>query len=161
MSSVYFSICYFFLMCELLKIGFFLEIWWIINVQIFSLLLRLIWVQNTLTHEKTLHAKFLYHWHLYCIVLTDCAWNAYMHLFMGHIVSSLHMLKERIFVFMCILNLFFKFGLCCFIFAHLQNFPKNLFCFFNFYRRRKLFLQLTLFIRGVFALHRESGLYFP
>ena len=30
-----------------------------------------------------------------------------MHLFMGHIVSSLHLLKERIFVFMCNLNFLF------------------------------------------------------
>ena len=37
------------------------------------------------------------------------------HLFMGHIVSSLHLLKERIFFFMCILNLVFKFGLYLFI----------------------------------------------
>ena len=32
-----------------------------------------------------------------------------MHLFMGHIVSSLHLLKERIFVFMCNLNFLFIF----------------------------------------------------
>ena len=38
------------------------------------------------------------------------------HLFIGHIVSSLHLLKKRIFVFMCILNFVFKFGLCVFIF---------------------------------------------
>ena len=30
-----------------------------------------------------------------------------MQLFMGHIVSSLHLLKEIIFFFMCILNLVF------------------------------------------------------
>ena len=32
-----------------------------------------------------------------------------MHLFMGHVVSSLHLLKERIFVFMCNLNFFIFF----------------------------------------------------
>ena len=54
-----------------------------------------------------------------------------MQLFMGHIVSSLHLLKERIFFFMCILNLvFFMFGMCVFIFPHLQNvFPKTFFVF--------------------------------
>ena len=60
------------------------------------------------------------------------------HLFMSHIVSSLHLLKERIFFFMCILNLVFKFGLCLFIYPHLLNFPQNcfsqnLFCFSYFY----------------------------
>ena len=108
LSSVHFKIdMIFFQMCELLKLRIFKEIWWIINVQIFSLLLLLIWVQNALTCENTLHAEFLYHWDLYCIVLTDCAWSVCMHLFIGHIVSSLHILKERIFVFMWILNLFF------------------------------------------------------
>ena len=61
-----------------------------------------------------------------CIVLTDCAWNVCMHLFMGHIVSSLHILKERIFEFMCILN-FFLLGLCPFSIPHLLNFPQNFF----------------------------------
>ena len=51
------------------------------------------------------------------------------HLFMVHIVLSLHLLKERIFFFMCILNLVFKFGLCLFIYPHLIIFPQNLFCF--------------------------------
>ena len=32
-----------------------------------------------------------------------------IHLFMGHVVSSLHLLKERIFVFMCNLNFFIFF----------------------------------------------------
>ena len=55
-SFVHFSICYF--LCVNCCKYFSKEIWWIINVQIFSLL---------------------------------------MQLFMGHIVSSLHLLKERIF----------------------------------------------------------------
>ena len=38
---------------------------------------------------------------------------------MGHIVSSLLILKERIFVFMCILNLLFLVGLCLFSFPQL------------------------------------------
>ena len=81
-----------------------------------------------------------------------------MQLFMGHIVSSLHLLKERIFFFMCILNLVFKFGLCVFIFPTSyifpQNnfFPKHLFCVSYFYRGRSLFLT--------FVLHRGSCLYF-
>ena len=67
-----------------------------------------------------------------------------MRLFMGHIMSSLHLLKERIFFFMCILNLVFKFGLCLFIYPHLRNFPpncffQNMFCFSYFYRGRKDF----------------------
>ena len=59
-SFVHFSICYF--LCENCKKYFSYEIWWIINVQIFSLL---------------------------------------MQLFMGHIMSCLHLLKERIF-FSCV-----------------------------------------------------------
>ena len=39
-----------------------------------------------------------------------------MQLFMGYIVSCLHLLKERIFFLTCIINLVFKFGLCVFIF---------------------------------------------
>ena len=50
-------------------------------------------------------------------------------LFMGHIVSSLHLLKERIFFFMCIINLVFKFGLCVFIFPTSKIFPKTCFVF--------------------------------
>ena len=51
-------------------------------------------------------------------------------LFMGHIVSSLHLLKERIFFFMCIINLVFKFGLCVFIFSTSKIFPKTVFPIF-------------------------------
>ena len=80
-----------------------------------------------------------------------------MQLFMGHIVSSLHLLKERIFFFMCILNLiFFKIRFVCFSFPHLliflQNcFSKILFCFSYFYRGRSLFLILVIH-RGSFLL---------
>ena len=52
-----------------------------------------------------------------------------MQLFMGHIVSSLHLLKERIFLFMCILNIDFKFGLCVFIFPTSKILPKTFFVF--------------------------------
>ena len=86
--------------------------------------------QNTLTHENTLHAEFLYHWDLYFIVLTNllevfvciCLW-------VSHIASSLHILKERIFVFMYILNLFFflVWFVFLFIFPHLLNFPETIF----------------------------------
>ena len=82
-----------------------------------------------------------------------------MQLFMSHIVSSLHLLKERIFVFMCnlIFFFFFKLGLCVFNFPHLLNFPQNcfpqncfyqnLFCFSYFYRGRNLFLTFVA-LRG-------------
>ena len=80
-----------------------------------------------------------------------------MHLFMGHILSSLHILKERIFVFIFILKLFFKFG---FFPPHLLNFTQNFFCFSYFCRWRKLFLKHMLFIGGVVARHRGSCLYF-
>ena len=57
-----------------------------------------------------------------------------MHMFMGHIVSSLHLLKERIFFFMCIITLVFKFGLCVFIspppkFSPKLFFPKHVLFF--------------------------------
>ena len=50
--------------------------------------------------------------------LRDMMNNQYVNIFsthatvIVHIVSSLHLLKERIFLLMCILNLVFKFGLC-------------------------------------------------
>ena len=50
-------------------------------------------------------------------------------LFIGHIVPSLHLLKERIFFFVCILNFVFKFGLCVFIFPTSKIFPKTCFVF--------------------------------
>ena len=120
-----FELCTFYYMpffCVNCRKYFSQEIWWIINVQIFSLL---------------------------------------MQLFMGHIVSSLHLLKERIFIFMCILNLvFFMFGMCVFIypppptpFIFPQNcFSQNLFCFSYFYRVRNFFLTCVV--------HRGSCLYF-
>ena len=49
-----------------------------------------------------------------------------MQLFMGYIVLCLHLLKERMFFFVCILYLVFKFGLCVFTFP-LLNFPQNSF----------------------------------
>ena len=105
------------LLCVNCRKYFSQEIWWIINVQIFSLL---------------------------------------MQLFMGHIVSSLHLLKERIFFFMCILNLVFKFGVCVFLFPISEIFPETVFpktCVFSYFDRgRSLFLS--------FILHRGSCLYF-
>ena len=80
-----------------------------------------------------------------------------MQLFIGHIVSCLHLLKEIIFFFMCILNLiFFKFGLCVFIFSRLLNFSQNcfsqhLFCVSYFYRGRSLFLTFVVH-RGVVSI---------
>ena len=99
-----------------------------------------------------------------------------MQLFMGHIVSSLHLLKKRIFVFMCKLKFLFlffvlfcffvffflKLGLCVFNFPHLLNFTQNcfsqnLFCFPYFYRGRNLFLTFVVlrgscFIDSLFSL---------
>ena len=91
---------------------------------------------------------------------------------MGHIVSSLHLLKKRIFVFMCKLKFLFlffcfwffvfcffvfcffcfKLGLCVFNFPHPLNFTQNcfsqnLFCFSYFYRGRNLFLTFVV-LRG-------------
>ena len=106
-------------------------------------------------------------YNVFCIILIDCALSVCMHLFMDHIVLRLHILKERIFVFMCILTFFcfLKFGLCLFIFPHLLDFSQsyfsqNLFCFFYFYRGRKLVSKPVLFIRRVIALHRGSCLYY-
>ena len=71
---------------------------------------------------------------------------------MGHIVSCLHILKERIFVFMCILTYFFKSGLYfVFFYPHLnipQNcFSQNLFSFFLYFLGgENCFLKLMLFI---------------
>ena len=133
-------------------------------MRIFSLLLRLIWVQETLTHENTLHAEFPYHLDLYCIVLTInwlCQECLHASVYGSHSIKFAYIKKESIFVYMCTLDLFFKFSLCFFIFPHLQNFPQNhfsqnLFCFFLFYRGGggKLFLKPMLFIRGFVALHR-------
>ena len=99
-----------------------------------------------------------------------------MQLFMGHIVSSLHILKERIFFFKWILIFFFffffKFGLCLFIYPHLLNFPlncffQNLFCFSFFYRGGSLSLifvvhrrELLLFIKGVASIFYRVQLFF-
>ena len=78
-----------------------------------------------------------------------------MQLFVGHIVSSLHLLKERIFFFMCILNLvsFKKNLVYVFLFIPTpfiipQNcFSQNLFCFSYFYRGRSFFLTFVV-LRG-------------
>ena len=117
LSSVHFSICYF--LCVNWGKYFFFEIWWIIIVQIFSLL--------------DLSSKD--------------------HMFMGHIVSNLHILKERVFFFMCILNLFFLSLVCVSLFSPPPKFsPKlffpNVFCFSYCYRGRNLFLT--------FVVHRGS-----
>ena len=114
--------------------------------------------QNTLTHENTLHAEFLYHWDLYCIVLTNllevfvciCLW-------VSHIVSSLHTLKERIFVFMYILNLFFFlfFSLVCvsLYFSPPPKFSRN--CFFQ-----NLFYFSYFYRRGVASIFYRAYLFY-
>ena len=89
----------------------------------------------------------------------------------GSIVSYLHLLKERIFFFMCILNLiFFKLGLCVFNYSPVLNFPqncfsKNLFCFSYFYGGKRVFFfnfccsqsELLLFIGGVASILYRAG----
>ena len=65
--------------------------------------------------------------------------SACMHLFLGYIVSSLYILKERIFVFMCILN-FFLARLCVFLFfPHLLKFSPKIVLFFLFSQGEKAF----------------------
>ena len=77
---------------------------------------------------------------------------------MGHIVSCLHILKERIFVFMCILTYFFKFGLYFVFFLPPPKyspklfFPKLVFFFPIFFRGRKLFFKTHAFHRVLFMI---------
>ena len=82
--------------------------------------------------------------------------SLFMQLFMGHIVSSLHLLKERIFFFMCILNLVFKFGLCVFIFPTSKIFPKTIFpktCFvFPIFIGEEACFEPLFFIGGVVSI---------
>ena len=89
-----------------------------------SLLLRLIWVFKTLWRMKT-HCmldffislrSILYSLNWLCL---ECL-HASIY---GSYSVKFHILKERIFVFMCILNLFFKLGLCRFSFLHHLNVP--------------------------------------
>ena len=80
------------------------------------------------------------------------------HLFMGHIVSNLHLLNERIFVFMC--NLIFLVWLCFYFSSPPIFSPKLVLFFLYFYMGRMLFLKPMLFIGGVLAIHRGSWLYF-
>ena len=100
-----------------------------------------------------------------------------MQLFVGHIVSSLHLLKERIF-FSCVSStLVFKFGLCLFYFPHLLNFFPKLFfpklvLFFLFLWGEKSFFfvfvflnlycsqrELLLFIGGVSSILYRAGFF--
>ena len=85
---------------------------------------------------------------------------------MGHIVSSLHILKERIFVFTCNLN-FFLVWFVSLYFPHLLNFPQNyfsqnMFCFSYFYRAINLFLTFVLHrgscLRSMLTFFLQSGL---
>ena len=81
-----------------------------------------------------------------------------MQLFMGYIVSSLHLFKERIFFFMCILNLVFKFGLCVFIFPTSKIFPKTCFVFPIFIGGEAYFYPL-FFIGGVVSISYRVELF--
>ena len=99
------------------------------------------------------------------------------HLFMGHIISSLHTYIERenIFlqvnpqIFFFFFFFFFKLGLCVFTFLHLLNFPQNYFfpklvLFFLFLQEEKLVFnlccsqrELLLFIGGVASILYRVG----
>ena len=87
-------------------------------------------------------------------------------MFMGHIMASLHLLKERIFFFMCIPNLiFFKFGVCLSFPHPLYFFPK-LVLFFLFLQGEKLFFnlcgsqgELLLFIGGAVSIFYRIELF--
>ena len=78
---------------------------------------------------------------------------------MGHIVSSLHLLKERIFVFMCNLNFFLVWFVCIYFSPppKFSYFSQNLFCFSYFYRGRNLFLKPMLFIGRVASILYRAG----
>ena len=94
-----------------------------------------------------------------------------MQLFMGHIVSCLHLLKERIFFFMCILNLVFKFGLYFFYLSPPPKVSPTLFfsklvLFFLFLQGEKFFFnfcgsqgELLLFIGGVVSIFYRVKLF--
>ena len=97
--------------------------------------------------------------------------SLFMQLFMGHIVSCLHLLKDRIF-FSCVSSSqFFKVWFVCLYFPHLLKFPQNcfsqnLFCFSYFYRGRKVFFNLCgsqkelLFVTGgVVSIFYRAGFF--
>ena len=94
-----------------------------------------------------------------------------MQLFMGHIVSSLYLLKERIFFFMCILNLVFL-SLVCVFFSPPPKLSPTLFfpqlvLFFLFLQGEKSFFlnlccsqgELLLFIGGVASISYRVELF--
>ena len=71
------------------------------------------------------------------------------YLFTGHIVSSLHMLKERIFFFKWLLN-FFKVRFVCFYFSPPPKFPPKLFF-------PKTCFVFPIFIGGVVSILYRVG----
>ena len=92
-----------------------------------------------------------------------------MHLFMGHVVSSMHILKEIIFLFICILDFFFFFlSLVCvfLVFPTSKIFPKTCFVFPIFIGGESCFslnlccsLRELLFIRGVASIFYRAYLF--
>ena len=75
------------------------------------------------------------------------------------------LLKERIFFFMCILNLVFLSLVCVSFFSPPPKLSPTLFfpqliLFFLFLQGEKSFFKPLLFLGGVAALHRGSCLYF-
>ena len=83
----------------------------------------------------------------------------YSFLTMGHIVSSLHLLKEIIF-FSCVSLtqfFFFKLGLCLFLYPYSLYFSPKL--FFLFLQGEKLVFQPMLFIGGVVSIFYRVELF--
>ena len=131
MSSIHFSICYFSwcVNCWKLEI-FFFWIWWILNVEIFSLLMRFIWVQNTLTHEKITCWIFISLRSILYSLNWLCLKCLHASVYGSHSVKFAYIERENIFLHMYPQLFFFfflKFGLCLFSFPHVLNFPQIFF----------------------------------
>ena len=170
MSSVDLSMCYFPWWCvNSRKFDFFK--WWIINVQIFSLLLRLIWFKFSKYLDKWKYNIACWIFISLRSILHSLNWlclEAFACICSWVTLCQDCIYWKREYLYSCAsvhFFLFLKFDLCLFIFPHLLHFSQsyfsqNLFCFSYFYRGRKLVLKPVLFIRRVITLHRGSCLYF-
>ena len=118
----------FFLMCELLKTGNFFWDMVILNVEIFSLLMRLIWVQNTLTHENITCWIFI----SLRSILYSLNWLGleclHASVYGSHSVEFAYIERDNIFLRVYPqLFFFFLFGLCLFKFSPPPKFSPKLF----------------------------------
>ena len=121
----------FLLLCELLKNWkYFFESYGDTKCAYIFFTLEVDLISKHLDTWKDFAFWCLYHWDLYCIVLTDCVWKCLHASVYGLYSVKFAYIERENFFFMCILNLFFKFGLYLFSFPHLLNFSWNLFCFF-------------------------------